>query len=329
MIVCLYLEMLRFAKGKFYKKVGTGFVSSYKNYLKSLTFNKVKVTTNFRDNYDILHINIPYLASLKQIFKAKKKGKKVVISSHATAEDLQGVLRVSRLFYPLAVKYYKFAYGLADVVISPSEYTKGLLIKYGVDKKKIFVVSNGVDLSKFKNKRKKIKQKKKCLTVINVANAIPRKGTFAFAKIGKSFPQCQFKWYGKIFKSFLFPRLPKDIPINVKFCGYAPNIIKAYQKADIFFFPSYEENQGMVILEAAAMGLSIVVRDLPVYRGWLKNNINCLIGKNDHELKKQLRKLIANPKLRKKLSVNALELAKENDLRRTGKQLKKIYQFLL
>ena len=108
------------------------------------------------------------------------------------------------------------------------------------------------------------------------------------------------------FKSALFPPLPKTIPSNVRFCGYAPDIIAAYKEGDIFFFPSYEENQGMVILEAAAMGLPIVIRDLPVYRGWLKNNINCLIGKNDRELKKQLQRLIKSPALRKKLSNGAL-----------------------
>lgn len=329
MIVCLYLEMSNFAKGKIYKKVGTGFASSYKNYLKALALNRVKVTADPRANYDILHINIPYLASLNYILKAKLKSKKVVISSHATAEDFQGVLKISHLLYPLAVKYYKFAYDLADAVVSPSEYTKSLLIKYGVDKNKIFVVSNGVDLRKFKNKRKKINQKKRCLTIINVANAIPRKGTYTFATLGGLFPNCQYRWYGKIFKSALFPSLPKTIPQNVRFCGYAPDIIAAYKEGDIFFFPSYEENQGMVILEAAAMGLPIVIRDLPVYRGWLKNNINCLIGKNDRELKKQLQRLIKSPALRKKLSNGALKLAKENDLKETGQLLKKIYKSLL
>ena len=39
--------------------------------------------------------------------------------------------------------------------------------------------------------------------------------------------------------------------------------------ADAFFFPSYEETEGIVVLEALASHQHTVLRDIPVYNGWI------------------------------------------------------------
>ena len=35
------------------------------------------------------------------------------------------------------------------------------------------------------------------------------------------------------------------------------------------FFPSYEETEGIVVLEAFASHQHVVLRDIPVYEGWV------------------------------------------------------------
>lgn len=45
----------------------------------------------------------------------------------------------------------------------------------------------------------------------------------------------------------------------------------AYNAADAFLFPSYQENCPLAPLEAAACGLPVVYRDLPEYRRLYKN----------------------------------------------------------
>ena len=328
MKVCLYLEFSHFARGRLYRRVGTGFASSFRNYLKALKLNHVEATTRPAGDYDILHVNSPYLASLWQIFKTRLCDKKIVVSAHATAEDLKGVWRLSPITTPFAARYYSFAYGLADAVVAPSTYTKSILMKYGIDERKIFVVSNGVDSATFRRPGIGINKGSQGLLIINVANAIQRKGTRTFAETARNFPSCRFLWHGRIFNTVLFPPLPKNLAPNVQFCGYTPDIVAAYSRADIFFFPSYEENQGMAILEAASMGLPILVRDLPVYKGWLKNGLNCLMGKNDRHLREQLHRLIKNPGLRQKLGHEAMKLAKSNDLVEIGKDLENVYNSL-
>lgn len=39
--------------------------------------------------------------------------------------------------------------------------------------------------------------------------------------------------------------------------------------ADAFFFPSREETEGIVVLEALASRQHLVLRDIPVYYGWV------------------------------------------------------------
>ena len=39
--------------------------------------------------------------------------------------------------------------------------------------------------------------------------------------------------------------------------------------ASAFFFPSYEETEGIVVLEAFASYQHVVLRDIPVYEGWV------------------------------------------------------------
>jgi 1,2-diacylglycerol-3-alpha-glucose alpha-1,2-glucosyltransferase len=325
MKVCLYLEFLKFARGFFYRRAGTGFLTSFKNYLKALELNGVEITQDLKDKYDVLHVNLPFLRSLWAIRQAKKRGIKTVISSHATAEDLAGVWRISSLIRPLVRRYYRFAYGTADVIISPTEYTKNLLKNYGLPASKIEILSSGVDFSEFEVKEKKYQKSQNDLVIFNVANAIPRKGIDSFIYLAKEYPQNKFYWYGKVFKSILYKPIPKNLPANLEFKGYAPDILKVYREEDIFVFPSYEENQGLVILEAAASGLPILIRDLPVYDGWLINEKNCLKAKNDEEFGTQLGRLISDSALRERLGKEAREMAKSHDLKIIGQKLIGIY----
>ena len=339
MKVCLYLEFSKFLNGYFYKKTGTGFLSSFKNYLKALRLNEVRVTENLGEDYDILHINIPFLKSLWAARSARRRGVKIVMSAHATAEDFTGVWRISNFLMPLARRYYRFAYNKADLVIAPTEYTKNLLLGYPL-KKRIEVVSCGVDFLRFsaqggsasggkKTEKRNYHKSREELIVFNVANAIPRKGIRSFIGLAEKFPNNKFFWCGKIFKSFLYKRLPKNLPSNLEFKGFVPDIIEIYRNGDIFVFPSYEENQGMVILEAASTGLPILVRDLPAYKGWLFDGENCLIAKNDEEFSDKLEQLLEDAGLRERLGGAAEKMAESHDLKNIGKNLREIYQSLL
>jgi len=334
MKICLYLEFYHFLGGIFYKNIGTGLLSSYKNQKRSLETLNIDFVEKWNDSCNILQINTPWLKSLWLIKKAKRMGKKVVIWSHVTAEDAKEVFWFNKYFFPLIKKYLTYAYGLADLVFCPSEYTKSLLVAYGLPPEKLIVQSNGVDPIIFcqnLQKRDTCRSQYDChgLVIGTVGLAIPRKGIDTFLELAKEFPQQQFIRFGKIYSSLMAKPLPKDLPANVKFTGFVDDICAAFNSIDIFVFLSYEENQGMVILEAASIGLPIIVRDIPTYQGWLHDNENCLKAKNNKEFIIYLERLINDENLRRRLIEGSKILAQKESIEYLNKQLLLTYQKLL
>jgi len=335
MRICLYLEFYHFLNGFLYKEIGTGLLSSYKNQKKSLESLNIEFTEKWDSSCDILQINTPWLRSLWLIKKAKRQGKKIIIWSHVTAEDAAQVFWFNKYFFPLIKKYLTYAYGLADLVFCPSEYTKSLLVAYGLNPAKLIPQSNGVDLTIFypdQQKRANYRQKYNCqqnLVIGTVGLAIPRKGVDTFLALAKQYPQHQFIWFGKIYNALLAKPLPKNLPKNVTFTGYVQDINAAFNAIDIFIFPSHEENQGMVLLEAAAIGLPILVRDIPAYNPWLEDGVNCLKAKKEEDFKPCLDRLINDETLRQQLGASAKLLAQQEDIKVLNKKLFELYQGLL
>lgn len=331
--VCLYLEFYHFWNGFFFKKIGTGLLSSYKNQKKILERAGISYTEKWDDSCDILQINTPWLNSLRLIKKAKRRGKKVIIWSHVTVEDAMQVFRFMPYVHWLFKKYLTYAYGLADIVLCPSLYTKSLLEAYGLPSEKLIALSNGVDAEKFsphREKREALRKKKNLNGVVigTVGLVIPRKGVSDFIRLAERFPNNSFLWYGKIYSSLMVKSVPKKVPKNLEFTGFVDDIQAAFNSLDIFLFPSYEENQGMVLLEAAAGGLAILARDIPAYRGWLEHNENCLKAKSNKEFEEYLERLIKDEELRKRLGENARRMAQDHDIQALAKKTQEIYNTL-
>ncbi len=335
MKICLYLEFYHFLGGLLYKNIGTGLLSSYDNQKRALKSLNIEFTEKWDSSCDILQINTPWFRSLYEIKKARRQGKKIIIWAHSTAEDAINVFWFNKYFYPLIKKYFTYAYGLADLVFCPSGHTKNLLRRYGLPEEKLVVQSNAVDGSiYFKDEKKRQEGRKKYnggqnLVVGTVGLVIPRKRPDIFINLAKNHPQNHFVWFGKIYSKLMAKGLPKNLPSNVKFTGYVDDILAAFNALDIFVFLSDEENQGMVILEAAAVGLPILVRSLPCFEGWLIHNENCLMAKNDDKLFKYLDMLINDSALRQRLSAGAKLLAQNEDIKTLNQKLLQVYERLL
>jgi 1,2-diacylglycerol-3-alpha-glucose alpha-1,2-glucosyltransferase len=336
MKICLYLEFYHFLGGALYKNIGTGLLSSYRNQKKSLEKLGLDFTEKWDENCNILQINTPWLYSLWVIRKARKKGQKIIIWSHVTAEDAMNVFWFNKYFFGLIKKYLAYAYSRADLVFCPSVHTKSLLINYGLLQNKLVVQSNGVDLSFYYpdhhgREKSRVQHNLKGTVVGTVGLVIPRKGVKIFTELAKSRPQNNFIWFGKIYSKLMAEGVPHDLPANVKFTGFVPDgeINADFNALDIFVFLSSEENQGMAILEATAVGLPILVKHLPAYDGWLVHNENCLIAKNNAEVEKYLDLLLKDEELRKKLSAGAKILSQKESIITLNKKLLETYQQLL
>ena len=180
------------------------------------------------------------------------------------------------------------------MVLTPTEYARGLLEGYGL-KRPVYSISNGVDTSFFRPDpslrdafRRRYGLCEGEQAVISVGHTIARKGLPEFLELARRLPQVRFLWFG-----WTDPRLvPAEIrrameaaPDNVQFPGFVDRerLREAYCGADAFAFLSHEETEGIVVLEALACGIPMVVRDIPVYQGWLKDGKNVYKTSNTDE----------------------------------------------
>ena len=151
-----------------------------------------------------------------------------------------------------------------------------------------------------------------------------RKGILDFIEIAKKMPDVKFIWFGHT-PALSIPKKVRDTiknyPENVVFPGYVKGAVieGAYMDADCFFFPSYEETEGIVVLEALASSQNVLVRDIPVYDPWLVDGKNCYKGKTNDEFMTMLRKILNHECL--DLRSEGRKVAEERSIQNVGKKL--------
>lgn len=295
-------------------------------------------TDPWAEDYDILHINTYSMNSSAVIRRARSMGKKVIYHAHSTEEDFRNSFILSNAAAPLFKRHLMNLYSKADALITPTPYAKKLLQGYGLNMP-IYPISNGIDLQKYKRDPNKIMAYRKYFSlnedekvIIGTGMLFKRKGIEDFVKTAKLLPKYKFIWFGDTPRAIIprkMTRLVEDHPDNVLFPGYVKGgiIEGAYADADCFFFPSFEETEGIVVLEALAAGIQVVIRDIPVYADWLKNGVDCYKGHTSEEFASIIKNTI-NGKL-PSTAEEGFKRAEERSIENIGLQLKQVYEEVL
>ncbi|MBE6903905.1 MAG: glycosyltransferase [Ruminococcaceae bacterium] len=329
MKVLLYFEGI-----KVISKSGVGKAMSHQ--MKALDMAGVEYTTNPDDDFDILHINTVYANSANIIKKARKKGAKVIYHAHTTMEDFKNSFLLSNAAAPVLKKILVYLYSKSDAIITPTPYTKKLIKSYGISVP-TFPISNGIDIDRFKADERKAKAfrdyfnlKPEDKVVVAAGLWIKRKGILDFVEVARKLPDVTFIWFGETplysIPAEIRNTVTKNHPDNVIFAGYMSGDVfeGAYTGANAFFFPSYEENEGIVVLEALASNQVTIVRDIPVYDPWLVDGVNCKKCTNNDEFANVIRDAV-NGKYAD-LTIGGRQVAEQRALSAIGQSLKKVYE---
>ena len=101
---------------------------------------------------------------------------------------------------------------------------------------------------------------------------------------------------------------------RVMFCGYT-NVVEQYLAAsDVYVLPSYREGFGSAVIEAEAMGVPVIVTDIPgPTDAMVADKTGLVVRKADSEdLRRAMEFMQANPALRLEMGRNAYHFAKDN-----------------
>ena len=330
MKVLLYTEGL--------KTIGkSGLGKAIKHQMTALENEHIEYTLDPKDDdYDILHINTYFPKSYRIAKKAKKKGKKIVYHAHSTEEDYKNGFIFAKQTSKLFKKWLIKCYSLGDVIVTPTLYSKNLLQGYkGLENKKIYDISNGIEIDFFK-KDKKLGEKfrkdygftKDYKIVMGIGLYIERKGIVDFVELAKRLPEYKFIWFG--YSPLAAATKPVRKAVNTKldnlfFPGYVErDVIKgAMSGSDLYIFPTFEETEGIPIIEACACKQNAIVRDIPIFDGWLEDGKNVYKAKDVDEFEKKI-KMFFDGELPSVVD-EAYKVAVERDLKTVGKKLKQVY----
>jgi len=246
----------------------------------------VPVTESWRTPAEVVHINTVLPDSLAAALLARLRGQKVIWYGHSTEQDFRNSFVGSNLFAPLFRQWLRLCYRRADLILTPTPYARDLLQSYGL-RRPVEALSNGVDTDFFRpdpSARARFcaawGAKPGDKIVVSVGHYMQRKGILSFIELARAMPQVRFFWFGYTAPALVprkIRRAMENAPANCLFPGFVSQagLRDAYCAADAFLFCSHEETEGIVVLEALACGVTAVVRDIPVYRGWLHDGQDC------------------------------------------------------
>lgn len=294
-------------------------------------------TENRKDDYDAVHINTIFPGALLMSLRAHRQGRKVVYYAHSTMEDFRNSFMGANLAAPLFKKWITLCYNTGDIIITPTDYSKQLLEsdKYRINKP-VYSLSNGIDTGFWKHDaaagrrfREKYGLSSDKKVAISVGHYIDRKGILDFIEMGRRMPQTEFYWFGYT-NLYMIPgkirQAIRQAPANVHFPGYVnrDELRDAYCGSDVFLFLTKEETEGIVLLEALACEIPVVLRDIPIYSEWLWNGVDVYKGRNVGEFLDITGKILSGTAC--SLTEQGRKMAAERDYVRVARKLKDIYQ---
>ncbi|CAG4997262.1 hypothetical protein DYBT9275_01729 [Dyadobacter sp. CECT 9275] len=206
------------------------------------------------------------------------KGRRI-LTAHVIPDSSRGAIPFWKLLLPLTRRYLKMAYAYADVVIAISPTVEKEIRALGVTSK-IVRIPNPVIREIWSGSDEKRNRGRLQLGVadgqhliIGVGQLQQRKGVEDFIDMAISMPDSRFVWVGGRPMGLFTEGIARinqrieNAPSNVFFTGLLEldDMPSMYAAADIFLFPSYQENCPLAPLEAAAAGLPVVFRDIAEY----------------------------------------------------------------
>ena len=313
------------------------FSNKFKGFIRNLT-EKINFPipnahlTRTKDRYDLIHCahclsknkDKPWIADFEDFWQMWISGK----------EKKEGIEKVRKILLEENCKK----------IIPWTKFSKNEILNIFPElKKKIEIVYPAVPVKKF------IRKKRRELTIIYAARYFWLKGGLValevLRKVKQKYPNIKI-----IFISDVPDKIKKKYP-TITFRELMPQkeLFENMKNSDIFFYPSFIDTFGFLLLEAMSFGLPLIA----LYHHWGTSSVKEIIEnekngfiieyrKKDPEYYKinseernlinklfeKIALLIENKKLREKMSMNCLKIIKKGkfSIKERNKKLERVYR---
>ena len=275
---------------------------------------------------------------------ARKKKVPFVLTYHGDwQESFGGFIRKTALsFYNKYLLDKVLSY--ADTIISPSEYYISESRFLGKYKDKIVVIPNGINIEDFEIPYSKEQCREKLALPIEkdiilfVGNLIQYKGPDVLVKamqiVAKEVSDTELIFVGSGKMKDELEMLSKKLGVEkyVKFAGFVEESLKPlyYRAGDVFVLPSTLNTEvfPIVLLEASASGLPMVVSDLNTFKCIIEDGYNGIVTKrrDENSLADAIIYLLTNEDIRKKMGKNARKKVEDYSWERIAEETEKVYE---
>lgn len=280
-----------------------------------LDFKMIKNLKNLFEKYkfDIVHSHHPKAHHYSFIAKKLSNHKPALIASR-------------RVIHPIPTNIFaqiRYKSKTVDAYIAVCEYVKKILVKYGIDEKKIYVIYSGVDTQRFNHREIDINFKRSLglndndFVISQIGNFSDEKGQNYTIKAAKILADKGYRFKllfagvktdGKDIKDlFIANGLSFDYAV---FLGLRMDVERILNITDISINSSIKgEALSGSIRESLASGVPVVASDIGGNGKIVKDGYNGFLFKpaDYEELAKKIEILLKNDDIRKSFSQNALK----------------------
>ncbi|HEU4963928.1 MAG TPA: GT4 family glycosyltransferase PelF [Bacilli bacterium] len=207
------------------------------------------------------------------------------------------------------------SYAYADQVSPVCHYNTRWETRFGVPRKRIEVIYNGVDQGVF-TEAPRVAQTQP--TVVMVARIMPVKDVLTFirsaALVRQQIPNVKFVLYGSVgvqsyYEECLQEKDRLSLGDTVVFAGHTSNMAAAYRSGDIIALSSISEAFPYTVVEAMMSGKPVVSTDVGGVREALGDTGLLVTPRSPDELARELIKLLQDQELREELGSEARQRA--------------------
>jgi glycosyltransferase involved in cell wall biosynthesis len=314
---------------------------------KSEGFSYKIIGDSLNYDFDLVHVHSGISAAFLAGYRfSVKKNVPLVITWHG--DSVRGHGRYQGIVAGVATIFYKHllakrVLNRAKAIISPSEYYIEESQFLGEYRNKVFPIPNGINVEEFKLPYSKDECKEKLglegkKVILFVGSLYHLKGPHVLLKsappILKQYKDSVFVFVGggDIEK---YQKLSKELKIinEVIFPGYVQGELKTvyYNAADIFVLPSFVEVFPLVLLEASASSLPMVVSNLDTFKCIVREGYNGIfaISGDVESFKDAVLMLLKNDDLRVEMGFNAFHNVKNFSWTKIAEDTENLYKKII